>query len=192
MKNRSKFVLGCLFATCLATVAAAEFKPLKLDAVHSRVGFTASTLLFDVGGRFGKYEITIDGDQAKPTEAKLSVNIDAASIDTDNQKRDEHLTSPDFLDVKKYPKITFVSESISESAAGLTVNGTLDLHGKKKKLSIPFKVARGKNGAGVDTVAYKGKLTIDRKDFGIGADSVAAKISLEDQVNLDLLFVTLP
>jgi polyisoprenoid-binding protein YceI len=192
MKRASRFVLGVMFVLWIAVVAAAEFKPLKLDSVHSRVGFTASTLLFDVDGRFDKYEVSVDGDPSKPTLAKLSVTIDASSVDTDNAKRDEHLAGPDFFDVKKYPKISFLSEKISEGPGNLTVTGTLDMHGKKKPLSIPFKVARGKNGAGVDTIAYKGKLVLNRKDFGIGADSVAAKISLEDEVSLDLLIVSLP
>ncbi|MFT3928030.1 MAG: YceI family protein [Myxococcales bacterium] len=189
MRNVVKFALGWLLVTALVGVAFAEFKPLKLDTVHSRVGFTASTLLFSVEGRFNKYEVLVDGDPTKPAQAKVTVNIDAASIDTDNDKRDEHLSSPDFFDVKKYPKITFVSESITESASGLSVTGTLDMHGKKKKLTIPFKVARGKNGAGIDTVAYKGKINVNRNDFGIGAGSVAAKISLEDEVELELLIL---
>ena len=64
------------------------------------------------------------------------------------------------------------------------------MHGKTKLVSIPFKVARGKNGAGMDVTTYKGKLTIDRQDFGIGTDSIAAKISLEDDVDIELLIVT--
>ena len=72
------------------------------------------------------------------------------------------------------------------------MKGNLTMHGKTKLVSIPFKVAKGKNGAGVDTTTYKGKLTVNRNDFGIGTDSVAAKISLEDEVDLKLLIVTFP
>lgn len=190
MRTWSKIVLALTAILMLAGTAAADWKQIKLDTVHSRIGFTASTLLFDVEGRFGKYELYIEGSPAKPTEAKIKLVIDAASIDTDNAKRDEHLSSADFLDVKKYPQITFVSESIAQAGNVLTVTGTLDLHGRKKKLSIPFKMAKGKNGAGVDTTAFKGKVTLDRNEFGIGASSVAAKISLEDEVALDLLVVS--
>lgn len=188
----STFALCWLVSSLMVAVVAAEFKPLKLDTTHSRVGFTGSTLLFDVDGHFNKYEVALDGDANKPTQAKVSVSIDAASIDTDNEKRDEHLSGPDFLEVKKFPKITFVSESVSEAGGMLNITGTLDMHGKKKKVTVPFKVAKGKNGAGQDTVAYKGKLTLNRKDFAIGSESVAAKISLEDEIALDLLFVTFP
>jgi len=182
--------LSVLFA--LAAVARAEFKPLKIDAVHSRVGFTASTLLFDVDGHFNRYDIQLDGDPSKLASAKLKVSIDATSIDTGNGKRDEHLSSADFFDVKRYPRITFVSESITHSGNQLHVMGTLEMHGQKRKVGIPFKLVRGKNGSGVESTAAKGKLTIHRSEFGIGADSVAAKISLEDDVTLELLVVAFP
>jgi polyisoprenoid-binding protein YceI len=70
--------------------------------------------------------------------------------------------------------------------------GTLEMHGQKRKLTIPFKLVKGKNGSGVESTAAKGKLVIHRGEFGIGTDSVAAKISLEDDVMLDLLVVAFP
>lgn len=112
------------------------------------------------------------------------------SIDTQNTKRDDHLKSPDFFDIEKYPKITFASTSVKAKGAQLSVKGNLSMHGKTKSVTVPFKVARGKNRAGVDTTTYKGKLTIDRNEFGIGTDSIAAKISLEDEVEIKLLIVT--
>lgn len=178
-------VLGIVFVTSTALAA-----PLKLDRTHSKVGFTAETLLFDVDGEFGEYTVEVEGDPSKPTVAKVKVTIDVASIDTQNQKRDDHLKSPDFFDAKKHPTITFASTSIRKKGSQLIVKGNLTMHGKTKVVTIPFKVAKGKNGAGVDTTTYKGKLTIDRNAFGIGTDSIAAKISLENEVELKLLLVT--
>jgi polyisoprenoid-binding protein YceI len=132
----------------------------------------------------------VEGDPAKPETAKVKVTIDVTSIDTQNQKRDDHLRSPDFFDAKAHPTITFDSTSIKKKGNQLIVKGNLTMHGKTKPMTIPFKVAKGKNGAGMDTTAYKGKLTIDRNAFGIGSDSIAAKISLEDEVDLNLLVVT--
>lgn len=190
MKNWSKVVLTLAGILMLATGALAEWKPVKLDTVHSRVGFTASTLLFDVDGHFAKYDLQLDGDAAKLADAKVMLSIDASSINTDNAKRDEHLSGPDFFDVKKYPKITFVSDRIAQSGSVVNLSGTLDMHGQKKKVTIPFKMVKGKNGAGMDTTAFKGKLTINRNDYGVGAGSVAAKISLEDEVAIELLIVS--
>lgn len=191
MNRRAKAFVAVLGTLVLHTAALADWKAAKLDSVHTRVGFTASTLLFDVPGQFKSYQLQIDGDPTKPTQAKVMLTIDAATINTDNSKRDEHLSSADFFDVKTFPKISFVSERIAQNGNTLSMTGTLDMHGHKKKVTIPFTVAKGKNGAGVDSTAYKGKLTVKRSDFGIGADSVAAKISLDDAVNLDLLIVGL-
>jgi len=188
-KSLVLLVLGALF---VGTTAHAAYTPIELDAVHTKVAFTASTILFDVDGEFGKYAIEVDGDPSKPESVKVRAAIDVASIDTENTKRDNHLRSADFFDAAKYPQITFTSTSVSSKGEQLIVKGNLSMHGTTRLVTIPFKVARGKNGAGVDTTSYKGKLTIDRNDFGIGTDSVAAKISLEDEVDIKLLIVTFP
>lgn len=174
----------------LGSTALAAFAPLELDRVHSKVGFTAATVLFDVDGQFKDFTVNIDGDPSKPETVKVEANIDVASIDTGNGKRDDHLRSPDFFDAAKYPKIRFTSISVTQKGAELVLKGNLTMRGKTKLVSIPFKVAKGKNGAGVDTTTYKGKLTIDRNDYGIGTDSVAAKISLGDEVEVKLLIVS--
>ncbi|MEM7138379.1 MAG: YceI family protein [Myxococcota bacterium] len=177
--------LGLVFAASSASAA-----PLKLDKTHSKVGFTAETLLFDVDGEFSDYAIEVDGDPSAPAKAKVKVSINVASIDTDNDKRDGHLKSPDFFDAANHPTITFESTSIRKKGNQLIVKGNLTMRGKTKPVTIPFKVAKGKNGAGVDTTAYKGKLTVDRTAYGVGTDSIAAKISLEDDVDLSLTIVT--
>lgn len=177
--------LGLVLVASTASAA-----PLKLDRTHSKVGFTAETLLFDVDGEFGDYTIEIDGDPSKPEKAKVKVSINVASIDTDNDKRDGHLKSPDFFDAAAHPTITFQSTSIRQKGNQLIVKGNLTMRGQTKPVTIPFKIAKGKNGAGADTTTYKGKLSIDRTDFGVGTDSIAAKISLEDEVDLKLIVVT--
>lgn len=186
------FLVPALVALSVGSAASAAFTPLKLDTVHSKVSFTAATLLFDVDGAFGDYSIEVEGDPNAPQSVKIKATISASSIDTQNTKRDDHLKSADFLDVEKHPTITFTSTNVKGEGSQLTVKGQLSIHGKSKSVSIPFKVANGKNGAGVDTRTYKGKLTIDRNDFGVGTDSIAAKISLEDEVEIKLLVVTFP
>jgi len=183
-------LLAALGVFLVTSTAFAAFSPLKLDTVHSKVSFTAATVLFDVDGEFGKFSVSIDGDASKPQTVKVEANIDVASLNTNNVKRDNHLKSPDFFDAAKYPMIRFASTGVKMQGSQLVVTGNLTMHGVSKLVSIPFKVAKGKNGAGVDTTTYKGKLTIDRNDYGIGTDSIAAKISLEDEVEIKLLLVT--
>jgi polyisoprenoid-binding protein YceI len=191
MKHRVQSAFGAALGVLLVTSTAfAAFSALKLDTVHSKVSFTAATVLFDVDGEFGKFSVSIDGDANKPKTVKVEANIDVASLNTNNVKRDNHLKSPDFFDAAKYPMIRFASTGVKMKGSQLVVTGNLTMHGVSKLVSIPFKVAKGKNGAGVDTTTYKGKLTIDRNDYGIGTDSIAAKISLEDEVEIKLLVVT--
>jgi polyisoprenoid-binding protein YceI len=179
-------------ALCLPALVRAEPAALKLDTTHSRLGFTASTLLFDVPGSFREYTVKLDGAPSDPEHAKVEVRIRAASIQTGIEKRDEHLRSPDFFDAQRFPELVFQSTKITRRGPDvLDVAGTLTIHGKTKSVVVPLKVVRGKNGAGVDSTAYRGSLNLSLKDFGIGAESVAAKISLEDAVKVDVLIVAL-
>ncbi|NND29282.1 MAG: YceI family protein [Myxococcales bacterium] len=187
LRNALGAALGVLW---VSSTALAAFSPLELDTVHSKVGFTAATVLFDVDGAFEKFSVSIDGDPSKPETVKVEANIEVASLNTNNGKRDKHLKSPDFFDAAKYPMIRFASTGVKKQGGQLVVTGNLTMHGVSKLVSIPFKVARGKNAAGVDTTTYKGRLTLDRNDYGVGTESIAAKISLEDEVEVKLLFVT--
>lgn len=187
MPRRMQSLFTLMLVLLVTAAAQAAYKPVKLDRVHSKIGFTASTLLFDVDGQFKDYTVAVEGTVDDLSKAKVQLEIDASSIDTDNKKRDEHLRSPDFFDVAKYPTIRFVSERITERGNTLEVTGTLEMHGVSSKVTIPFKKIVGKNGAGIETTVFKGKLTLNRNAFGVGSDSIAAKLSLEEEVSIDLL-----
>lgn len=159
------------------------------DTNHTVLGFKAATLLFDVPGRFERYHTDIAGDPDALSSVKIRVEIDAKSISTNNKMRDDHLRSADFFDAVRYPKIVFTSEKAWKEGDKIVVHGTLELHGQKKELQIPFTPAKGLNGAGAMTWSYKATLPLKRQDFALGADSVAAKISLKDQVDLEILLV---
>ena len=185
--NRIKLLVGSIALLGLVGAAQAGPKSFEIDPNHSLFAFNASTLLFDVPGRFDKYKITVSGDPDTLADAKVQIEIDAASINTNNKPRDMHLRSEDFFDVKKFPKITFTSNSVKKDGAKIVVDGTLEMHGVKKPMTIPFEAITGKNGAGILENVYKADVSINRKDFGIGVDSVGAKISLSDTVKLKLL-----
>ncbi len=169
--------------------AFAGTKVFTPDTTHSVIGFRAATLLFKVEGRFDRYQISIQGDPEALGTVKVDVAIDAASIDTQNGTRDNHLRSADFFDVTRFPTIRFTSSKAWRQDGKVMVAGTLEMHGVKKDLTLAFEPAFGKNGAGVDTWSYEASLWLKRSDFGIGADSVAAKISLKDPVQVDLMLV---
>ncbi len=185
MRIRS-VLLSAVFVLLAASPAFAQ-KKFENDGNHSFFRFKASTTLFDVEGWFDKYNLDIKGDPADPKDASIKIELDVASINTRNKTRDKHLMSPDFFDAKKYKKVTFTSNKVTKQGEKYLVAGTLDMHGVKKEITIPLSHTRAKNGAGFEEDVFKGSLTINRKDYTIGVDSVAAKISLADEVEIKVL-----
>lgn len=192
MKITSALTALMLAGLLSFTSSDAWAKKFELDANHSYLSFSASTVIFDVEGRFTRYKVQAAGDPETGADGQIQVEIDTKSIDTGNKARDKHLLSDDFFAANKFPKITFVSKKVTQDGNKLVVEGTLDLHGVKRDLTIAFVKSSGVNGAGVREYAYKAEIPINRKDFGIGADSVAAKISLKDQVTLRILVAGFP
>lgn len=184
-KLRSTFAF--MLVLSLGAVAYAAVQKFEPDQNHTRILFVASTLLFDVDGSFGRYTFNIEGDPDNLSGVKINVEIDAASINTQNEQRDNHLRNADFFDVARFPKITFTSTRAVMENGKVVVDGVLKMHGKQKNIRIPFSKVTAANGAGVMETVFKGELTLNRSDFGIGADSVAAKISLENEVKVKLV-----
>jgi polyisoprenoid-binding protein YceI len=192
MRIRSQFIGTALLALSVLFPHQAEAKKFELDGNHSFFAFTASTVIFDVEGKVTKYKLEASGDPDTGADGKIRLEIDVKSIDTGNKTRDKHLLSDDFFASAKFPKLVFTSKKVAIEGDKLVVDGTLDLHGVQKDLKLTFAKSSGVNGAGVKEWAYKAELPINRKDFGIGADSVAAKISLKDQVTLRILVAGFP
>ena len=181
-----RLIVPVLFA---ALPALAQVKTFKVDANHTVLGFKASTLLFDVPGRFDRFKADIQGDPATLEGVSIRLEVDARSVNTANRMRDDHLRNPDFFDVSRFPKITFQSSQARREGDRILVKGTLTMHGISRELEIPFVAAEGRNGADMPTWSYRASLPLDRLAFSIGADSVAAKISLKKDVELNLMLV---
>lgn len=178
-----------ILSTFLLTVPIfAGDKNFTPDTIHSRLGFSAKTL-FKVEGTFPKYTTEISGDPDTLDNAKVRLEIEVASINTENNTRDNHLKSPDFFDAAKFPKIIFTSTKVWKQGEQVMVQGSLEMHGVKKDLTIAFDPSFGKNGAGNDTWSYEGSIKINRNDWGVGTGSIAAKIGLKDTVELNLQLV---
>lgn len=124
-------------ATFIGT-AVAQAATFEIDPVHTTVQFAVRHMMVsNVRGTFGKVNGTLNLDEADPTKSTLEATIDATSIDTREPKRDTHLKSPDFLDVAKYPAITFKSKRATKVADGkYQVTGDLTLHGVTKEVVL--------------------------------------------------------
>jgi polyisoprenoid-binding protein YceI len=171
---RSIFVLT-LFATPLFAQQAAAPAPAStleawtIDKAHSMASFKVRHLVANVTGSFRDFDANINIDRAKPANSSVEFTIQAKSIDTGNTNRDEHLRSPDFFDVEKFPTITFKSTSVkANSANDFAVTGDLTMHGVTKSITIPVSfLGFGKDGRGNEKAGFEIETTLNRKDYGI-------------------------
>ena len=160
----------------------------SLDPAHSKIGFEVTHLVVStVSGQFDKATATLDLN-ANASKSKVSAEIETASINTGNEKRDGHLRSADFFDAEKYPKITFVSKSFKLDGDKLTVGGDLTIHGTTKPVVLEGRF-RGAvlDGYGNEKVGASLRTTISRKEFNVlWSKMVEAGPVVSDEVDLIL------
>jgi len=166
--KRTSFAVALVAASAVALPGPAQ--ELAIDPVHSDVGFSVSHMVISkVHGSFTKLKGAIVLDQQRPERSSVTATIDAASIDTHDAGRDKDLKSANFLDVKKYPRITFVSDAVRRNGEAWLARGKLTLHGVTREIEIPFHLTGPiKDPWGNTRIAVAaGPLTLDRRDFGI-------------------------
>jgi polyisoprenoid-binding protein YceI len=143
----------------------------QIDPAHTLLEFSARHMMFaTVKGRFTGLKGTIWLNEANPVESGVEVDIDAASIQTGVEQRDQHLRSPDFLEVEKFPQITFKSTKVEpEGHDKAKVSGDLTIHGVPRPVTLEVEITgRGKNPRGNEVIGFDARTTINRKDFGLG------------------------
>jgi polyisoprenoid-binding protein YceI len=180
MHRRILPALIVLAAAFSAKTAAAD--DYKVDAVHSAVSFKVGHLDISwIHGRFNQVsgQFTIDGNNSS-----FGLTIKADSVDTGNPKRDGHLKSPDFFNVKQFPQITFKSTAVKAIDDGYEVTGDLTMHGKTNPITM--KLAGGKTAKfGGQRIGFGTQLSLKRTDYGMtrlvpaAGDEVRIDISLE-------------
>ena len=141
----------------------------SFDPTHSHIGFSVRHLMISkVRGQFNKWESSFAFDEADPTASKLSVRIDAASIDTREEKRDAHLRSPDFFDVEKFPALTFESTKIDRDGDDFVVSGNLTIRDVTRPVQLKVEsLGRTRDPWGGERVGFSAATSINRKDFGL-------------------------
>lgn len=168
----------------------------QIDPSHSTASFSIKHMMIaKVHGGFEKMSGKLNYDLANPSKSSVEVSIDAKSINTREPKRDEHLKSPDFFDVEKYPSITFKSTSVEEAGDELKVVGDLTIHGVTKQITLEVDGPSDemKDPWGNTKIGASGTTKIKRKDFGLtwNAALEAGGVLVGDDVNitLDVQFV---
>lgn len=175
---------GSFFAAPLLAI------PYKVDAGHSQIGFKIKHLFSKVPGRFSQYTASFDFDPSMKTTGNFIAEIDAASVSTDEAKRDEHLRGEDFFDVAKHPKITFKSTKVTPAGKNkFKVHGDMTIRGVTKPASFDFEyLGEGKDPWGNTKAGFQATAKINRKDWGINWNKAldSGGFVIGDEVEIDL------
>jgi polyisoprenoid-binding protein YceI len=151
------------------TTAIATATSYGIDKAHSEVTFQVRHLLTKVRGRFSDFSGTIEFDEENPEHSSVNVEVQAASIDTNERDRDVHLRSADFFDVANFPALAFRSTGIRRRGdTRFELTGQLTIHGVTKPVSLDVTLlGKAKDPWGNERIAFEAEATVNRKDFGL-------------------------
>lgn len=181
--TKAFFAVGLVFGLSQS----AEY---DLDKSHSHIGFKVSHMVISkTKGEFKDYSTELKWDPKDLKNSVLNATIQAGTINTDDEKRDEHLRAPDFFDTAKYPTISFKSKKITKKGKGYEVLGSLTMKDVTKDVKIPFTV----NGPvqdpwGNTRLGFEGSLTVNRKDYNISWSNKMDNggLVVGDEVTIDI------
>jgi polyisoprenoid-binding protein YceI len=167
----------------------------SINSDHSLVTFSIGFMgLTHVEGRFTGFIGTILYDDSDLTKCSVTALIDATSINTGSEFRDQDLKGANWFDVKQFPFIKFQSTLVEKSGQGYIVHGTFTLRGVTKIVSFPLTMLHPRMGDGWENtrVGFEGKLSLDRRDYEIVGPEFwnkilsPGRISVGDEVSIDL------
>lgn len=170
--GQSRLSCALVLATiaALATAAPASAATYDLDVAHSNVGFSVRHLgVSNVRGAFKEFTGSFDFDPANPEVWKVEATIQAGSIDTRNDKRDEHLRSPDFFDAANHPTLTFHSTGLKAvEGERYQLMGDLTMRGVTKPIVLDLELlGTVKDPGGNQRAGFSATCKINRQDFGL-------------------------
>jgi polyisoprenoid-binding protein YceI len=142
----------------------------QIDPAHSEINFTVRHMMIsNVRGGFEKFSGTVDFDEQTPANSKVDVQIDAASINTREEKRDAHLRSPDFLDVERYPTLTFKSTRVEpQDKNHARLFGDLTIKGLSHPVVLDVEYSgMSKSPWGTTSAGFTATTRISRKKWGL-------------------------
>ena len=168
-----------------------------VDGAHTEINFSVTHFFTPVTGAFDDYEIELDYDSADPENSTIEVRIAVASVNTGNERRDDHLRSADFFDAAAHPYITFKSTQVKQVADDkLVVSGVLSIKGQKRQVELAIALLgtqvipaemQEMLGGSKEIASFKAATTIDRGEFGVGTGSWAATLVVGGDVDIEIL-----
>ena len=175
-------------ATTLETPTRATW---KIDPIHSNIEFAVRHLMITtVKGRFTGVDGTVLIDEENPSKDEVDVRIEASTVDTREPQRDAHLRSADFLDVEKFPHLTFRSTRITDRKGNeFKLVGDLTIHGVSREVALEVtEDGRVRDPWGGERAGFSAWTKINRKDFGLVWNQVleAGGVAVADEVKINL------
>ncbi len=162
-----------IFTMGMGNVIAQSADEWNLDKAHTSVNFEVKHFFNTVNGNFRDFDGTFNFDPNNLEESKFTFTVPISSIETNNEKRNNHLKSPDFFDAEKFPTMKFVSSGFEKKAKNnYVVNGNLKIKDVTKTVSIPFEITGKtdhpmKKGTIIMGLAFNTE--INRNDYNVGA-----------------------
>jgi polyisoprenoid-binding protein YceI len=187
-KSLSLFVWAALVFWVAASAVPAAAATYQVDPAHAYILFRVKHL--DIGysyGRFDGPDGVIEWDAAAPEKSRIEISVQAINVDTDNEKRDQHLRSADFFHVDQHPDIAFESTAVKPTGDDtFEVAGNLTLLGKTRPVTVNVRqTGAGKDPWGKTRIGFETTFTIQRSDWGMNfmlngvSDTVDVTVSVE-------------
>jgi polyisoprenoid-binding protein YceI len=158
-------------------------EPWNVDAPHTEINFSVRHFFTPVSGQFEDFEIGLAFDPDNPENSSVEVRITVASVNTGNERRDNHLRSGDWFEAETYPYITFKSSSVTQTAADqLLARGELTIKGVTQEVELPIKLLgvmdipeqmREMLGGVTEVASFQAEAKLDRRDYGVGTGNWA-------------------
>ena len=192
----SRLLLVITAAIALSASAFAQATTWKIDPNHSAAQFSVRHMgISTVRGAFTKVSGTVTYDPSDPSKTVIDATIDASSVDTRVETRDNDLRSDHFFDVAKYPTLTFKSRHVEATGAGkLKATGDLTIHGVTKEvvLDIDGPSAPVRDPKGNSHVGASASTKINRTDYGVNGASTMVGNDIPITIDVELVSLAVP
>ncbi|MDH3255172.1 MAG: YceI family protein [Acidobacteriota bacterium] len=195
------YLAGLLVVAVIGTLAsnatASEPAGWVTDTAHTEINFSIKHFFTPVSGNFSDFEIDLDYNAEEPEKSTVEARIKVASINTGNERRDNHLRTADWFEVDTYPDMTFKSTSVRKVAENqLIASGPLTIKGQSKEIELAITLLgtqaipeemRQMFGGTQEVASFQASTAIDRGDFGVGVGNWAATMVVGGKVKIEIL-----
>lgn len=174
-----RFIVTALVVAALLLPHAVEAQPVRfrIQPEASEITFRATSRLMNAEGHFSRFSGDVWVDPAALTTGRITLTIEAASLDTGIEMRDNHLRSSDFFDVARFPTVAFQSVRVEAAGRRATVVGRLTLHGVTREIAVPIDVQVSSNA-----LVASGEFIVNRGEYAISYNSFVNPIGNEVRV----------